>query len=281
MLKHRLITGPILIALLLGLVWLDETLAAGAHAPRGAVLFAIALVAAVAAALELDRVFAAHELRTRRWLTAAAAVTGLTLSFAVPASTGGVAAVAALASGMAGAFVAALLVFSHGRRVDGVVPAAGAVVFAFVYLGLLLGFLVAIRREHSAWTVVAVILTTKSCDIGAYFTGRAIGRRKLIPWLSPGKTWEGLVGGVLTSAVVAVAAVSLLPDLDASPLAAGLAGATFGLVGQLGDLAASLFKRGAGLKDSGRALPGLGGMLDVLDSPLMVAPVAFWLLHAA
>lgn len=282
MLKQRLVTGPILIAALLGLVWLDERTTGGTtDVPAGAILFAVAAVAAAIAALELDAVFAANGLRTRRALTAVAALSGLGLSFAVPTTTGAVPAVAALATGLVVVFVAALVTFSHGRRVDGVVPAAGAVVFAFVYLGLLLGFLVAIRREHSAWAVVAVVFTVKSCDIGAYFTGHAIGRHKMIPWLSPGKTWEGLAGGAVTSAIVAVVAVGLVPGVDAQWLAAAGAGVAFALVGQAGDLVASLLKRGAGLKDSGRVLPGLGGMLDVLDSPLLVAPVAFWLLHAA
>ncbi|MHC4589988.1 MAG: phosphatidate cytidylyltransferase, partial [Planctomycetota bacterium] len=120
--------------------------------------------------------------------------------------------------------------------------------------------LLALRRSHSAWIVVGVVVATKACDTGAYFTGRAVGRHKLIPWLSPGKTWEGLIGGVALATAVGLA----------------LAAAS-----RLGDLAVSLFKRGAGMKDSSTMLPGLGGVLDVLDSPLMVAPVAYWILTLA
>ena len=155
--------------------------------------------------------------------------------------------------------------------------------FAFVYLGLMFGFLLALRREHSAWVVAGVLLITKSCDIGAYFTGRSIGRHKLIPWLSPGKTWEGLFGGIVTAGLVAVGALWLyrrsfgVTGIGAMqwPYAA-LVGGLFALSGQAGDLLESVFKRDAGVKDSGQSLPGFGGVLDVLDSILLTAPVAFW-----
>ena len=75
-------------------------------------------------------------------------------------------------------FVASLLTFSRQQNVEGVVAAAGAVVFAMVYLGLMRGFLLALRREHSAWWIIGVICITKTSDTGAYFTGRAIGQRK-------------------------------------------------------------------------------------------------------
>ena len=140
--------------------------------------------------------------------------------------------------------------------------------------------------SDSAWWIVGVILITKSCDTGAYFTGRAIGRHKMIPWLSPGKTWEGLAGGVVLAVIVAAAMAAasraFLDEADHVPTWLGIVcGAVFALVGQCGDLTMSLFKRGAGIKDSSNVLPGLGGVLDVIDSPLMVAPVAFWVLELA
>jgi phosphatidate cytidylyltransferase len=261
------------------------------------VLFGLTLAIAPLAAFELSNIFRANGIATRTWLTTLATMTGLVLSYSIPTrvedSYGSVISlgtettttIAIISTGMMLVFVIALLTFSRHRNVAGVVAAAGAVVFAMVYLGFMLGFLLALRRSHSAWIVVGVVVVTKSCDTGAYFTGRAVGRHKLIPWLSPGKTWEGLVGGVVVAVLVGLglaAASRLLDEADHVPLYLGaLCGAVFAVVGQLGDLAVSLFKRGAGLKDSSKILPGLGGVLDVLDSPLMVAPVAYWMLTLA
>ncbi|MHC5003204.1 MAG: phosphatidate cytidylyltransferase [Planctomycetota bacterium] len=297
MLKYRLITGPLLIAALLFLVWLDDRVetvelsdamsrmfAGRDNPPGGLVIFILGLVVAPLAAKELSAIFRAQGIMTRTWLTAAAAMAGLVVSYSVPIGTDAVTAIAIVSTAMCGVFVASLLLFSRHRNVEGVVAAAGAVMFTMVYLGLMTGFLLALRRQHSAWWIVGVLLVTKSCDTGAYFTGRAIGRHKMIPWLSPGKTWEGLMGGVIlamiTGAVAAWASSQWLSPVDHVPVQVGvLAGIVFGLVGQFGDLTMSLLKRGAGIKDSSRLLPGLGGVLDVLDSPLMVAPVAFWLLE--
>jgi phosphatidate cytidylyltransferase len=292
-LKYRLITGPLLIALLLAIIvlddWLDTVKLAGfwqdlfngkEHPPRGLALFGLALVAAALGAWELCNICRLQGIATRPWLSAAAAMLGVSLSYSVPMATDAIPAIAVLSTGMIIVFVASLLTFSHGKNVQGVIAAAGSVMFAMVYLGLMMGFLLALRRSHSAWWI---ILTTKACDSGAYFTGRAIGKHKLIPWLSPGKTWEGLAGGVVaaTLAGVLLAWLSqrLLAPHDHVPLAYGAVwGVIFALMGQFGDLMKSLLKRGAGIKDSSSLLPGLGGVLDVLDSPLMVAPVAYWLI---
>jgi phosphatidate cytidylyltransferase len=142
---------------------------------------------------------------------------------------------------------------------------------------------VVLVKDYSGWVMLGVVLITKCYDIGAYFTGRFFGRHKLIPWLSPGKTWEGLAGGVAASALAGIAAAYLAAHTDTKLLPitwwqGSLIGAVFGLIGQAGDLVASLLKRDAGLKDYSRALPGFGGIMDVADSPLLVAPVAYWLL---
>ncbi len=297
MLKYRLIFGPLLIALLLTVVvlddWLDTVVLSGfwrdlfrgrTHLPRGLALFGLSLIAVVLAARELSNIFLHQGIATRKTLTSVAAVLGVTLSYCIPNDTEAVTAIALLATGMTLVFVASILIFCQGRNVQGVVAAAGAVMFAMVYLGLLMGFFLAIRRYHSAWWVVGIILATKACDSGAYFTGRAIGRHKLIPWLSPGKTWEGLWGGLVWSAVsgliLAWLSQRFLGEQNHVPLVTGLWwGTVFGLVGVFGDLLKSVLKRSAGIKDSSSLLPGLGGVLDVLDSPLLVAPVAFWLIH--
>lgn len=295
MLKYRLITGPLLILLFVAIVVFDSYLdTVQLHGfwqkmfrgrddlPRGIPLFVFAVCVAVPmAAWELSNIFAAQGIATRRTLTAVAAMLGVVLSYSIPMDTAAIKAIAVVSTGMILVFVASLLIFSQHKNVQGVVAAAGAVMFAMVYLGLMMGFLLALRRFYSAWWIVGIVLATKMCDSGAYFTGRAIGRHKLIPWLSPGKTWEGLVGGLLaatlTGLLLAWLSQRFLNPLDQVPLQYGaLWGLIFGAVGVFGDLVKSLLKRGAGIKDSSSILPGLGGVLDVLDSPLMVAPVAYW-----
>jgi len=303
-LRYRLITGPLLILVLLALVtlddWVDSVQLHGfwkelfrdkEYAPRGLVMFVVTLGLAPLAARELSTIFRANEISTRTWLTTLAVMTGLVLSYSIPTQTAtspgteATTTIAIIATGMIAVFVLAILTFSHHRNAAGVIAAAGAVMFAMVYLGFMLGFLLALRRSHSAWIVVGVIAITKACDTGAYFTGRAVGRHRMIPWLSPGKTWEGLAGGIVTAVVVGIGlafASRLLKPPDHVPVKIGaVCGVIFAIVGQLGDLTMSLFKRGAGLKDSSTMLPGLGGLLDVLDSPLMVAPVAWWVLTIA
>jgi phosphatidate cytidylyltransferase len=124
------------------------------------------------------------------------------------------------------------------------------------------------------------IFVPKGCDIGAYFTGRLLGRHHMTPLLSPKKTWEGAAGGMVASVAIAIGINRLGPVL---PL--GLAGeigfgATVGAAGMLGDLAESLIKRDCQKKDASQAVPGFGGMLDVVDSVVFAAPVAYWWLKA-
>jgi phosphatidate cytidylyltransferase len=178
-----------------------------------------------------------------------------------------------------GTLLIGVLTQCRGKNTEGTMAAGAAAAFAFVYLGLMPGTLLAIRAEHTAWVLAAALLTTKSCDIGAYFTGRAIGKTKLIPWLSPGKTWEGLIGGVLFASLVSLASLTPLAGLHWAY--ALLVGAVLAVVGQAGDLLASMFKRDAAVKDSGSSIPGFGGVLDVIDSPLLAGPVAYWLLTIA
>jgi len=158
-------------------------------------------------------------------------------------------------------------------------------VLATLYLGGLAWFLMALRVKHagrhlfqgSTMILVMVLLVVKATDIGAFFGGRAIGRHKLIPWLSPGKTWEGLICGVLFSALVGalLARYIGLPDFRLTWWKGLIFGAVLGGIGQAGDLLESLMKRDAEVKDSGALVPGFGGILDIIDSPLLAAPFAY------
>jgi phosphatidate cytidylyltransferase len=297
-LKHRLVTGPILIASLLGLAWLDEFLdglespwepLAGPEGgdgtlPPGIVVLVVSAVVSVLASRELGAMLWAKGVEVSRRVMSIAAVGGLLLIALMPTGQDSVFGLALVSTAAGVALFGSLAYSSRKRTLEGVVAAAGGTLLAFVYLGLMLGMLLAIRRDHSVWLVVWALLTVKSCDIGAFFTGRAVGRHKMIPWLSPGKTWEGFAGGVVMAGLVGGAGLSLVApavgtDLDPlGGLAVGgaVAGALFGAMGQVGDLVASMFKRDAGVKDSGRLAPGMGGVLDVIDSAVFVAPLAFW-----
>jgi phosphatidate cytidylyltransferase len=127
-------------------------------------------------------------------------------------------------------------------------------------------------RSVNPWYLVILLLLTSGADIGAYFAGRAFGKHKLAPQVSPGKTWEGVVGGVALVAVIAAIAGHWLPVPTwlFILICIGVA-----LLSVVGDLSESLFKRQAGLKDSGTFFPGHGGVLDRVDSVTAAAPL-YW-----
>lgn len=167
-------------------------------------------------------------------------------------------------------------------------PAAALTLLGVLYLWFLPSFLVRIRhlggREWlsvGTGLLVATVAVCKIGDMAAYLVGRRWGRTRLAPRISPGKSVEGSAAGLAASAAAALAlgAAGLLPSLGAALAAAfGLAA---GLAGQCGDLVESLLKRSAGLKDSGRLMPGYGGCLDVVDSLVLCAPVAYLFLGLA
>lgn len=302
--RQRLLLGPVLILCVIAGLWLDQIVdglalsegwggvsrrmgGSGETAPPGAVLLPIMLVLSVLAAREMAGIFKSKGLLASKRMHSIAAIAGLLVSSLVPSGVDGVTAVAVVASAAVAVLVSALLYHSRHASYQGIVAAAGGVALSFVYLGLAFGFILAIRREHSAWTLLYLLTLVKGCDSGAYFVGTAVGKRKLIPWLSPGKTWEGLVGGAVTAAVLGALGALALGTLDTgpqglrlSPTLGALLGGVLGVLGQVGDLLISLLKRDARKKDSGEVLPGFGGVLDILDSPLLAAPAAFWLLAA-
>ncbi len=176
---------------------------------------------------------------------------------------------------------------------SGTIQRTSAAVFVSMYVGLPMALLVALRSLHSgSWGLAALITmvaVTKSADSGAYFVGKLIGKHKLIPRLSPGKTWEGLIGGVIAATIVAFVCLTwLIPSAEAATVSglarpiwgALLLGPALALAGLLGDLAESLVKRDCGAKDSGTLLPGLGGVWDVTDS-LIAAVMPAYLCFAA
>ena len=148
----------------------------------------------------------------------------------------------------------------------------GLSVLGVVYPGLLISSLMRLRQlDRGEWWVILTLTITWLNDTGAYFAGRAFGRRKLYPRISPSKTWEGAAGGTLGSVLGALIVQHFwIPQL--SPWGAALIGAGAAILGPIGDLSESMLKRAFGAKDSGRLLPGHGGILDRIDSLLFNGP---------
>jgi phosphatidate cytidylyltransferase len=162
------------------------------------------------------------------------------------------------------------------------------------YIGVLLGVVSQLRWVAGAdagyLVIGSLLVVTKGGDVGAYFLGRLFGKRKLVPHLSPGKTWAGAVGALLGSAGSAVgwlyfATPLFTPHLEKTWTAphwavSAVYGLILGVTGLIGDLCESLIKRDVGKKDSAHLLPGFGGLLDLIDSVLYAGPVAYVLWKA-
>lgn len=151
---------------------------------------------------------------------------------------------------------------------------ASTSLFAVLYIGLPLGALAALRAEMGPAAVLLLLLTVAISDTSQYYGGRLMGRRALAPTISPKKTVEGAVIGVIAG-TLSLAAMGpwVLPTLPTSVLA--LLGATLTTLGIAGDLFESALKRGAGVKDASRLIPGHGGMLDRIDGLLFAAPMFY------
>jgi phosphatidate cytidylyltransferase len=184
---------------------------------------------------------------------------------------------------------AALLVWgmalSTGVRASDALSTKVILFMAPVYVGLPLGMLVWVRLVHGGEALLLPIVIVAASDTAQYYTGRAIGRRKLAPRISPSKTIEGAVGGLVAAAIVATfLAPRWLGPADtatglASPLVGAAVGVTLALAGMAGDLFESFLKRRAGVKDSSSVIPGHGGVLDRVDSHLFAAPLYYLMLR--
>ncbi len=175
----------------------------------------------------------------------------------------------------AGWLVACVIVVGYPRsasllRLPGVIPGIGLLVLTGAWLGL-----VSLRAQpdSGAWLIIWLFVVVWAADIGAYFVGRSYGRRKLALAVSPGKTWEGALGGLACSVLLATGLIWVVPALQLfsvqgwALLALGL-----GVLSVFGDLFESVLKRETGAKDSGGLLPGHGGLLDRIDALVAVLP---------
>lgn len=155
-----------------------------------------------------------------------------------------------------------------------------AALFGIFYVSWCFSFLIRLRFLDGAglpdgrWLVAYLLLVTKGGDVGAYAVGSLLGRHTLLSRISPSKSWEGSAGGLLFSLAAGWLMRPVFPHV--APIHLVLLAGFLGVLGQLGDLSESLIKRDCQLKDSGRLLPGMGGMLDVIDSLLFTAPICYF-----
>lgn len=187
--------------------------------------------------------------------------------------------------------ILACLAFQLTRRdIASAITGSAATLMGVVYVGWLLSHFILMRNwpepepgvDLGFFLVILTIATTFLADTGAYFAGRAWGRRKMLPRISPGKTWEGALGGVVVGSA-GLLATKLVFDRWIFPTQfpwyhALILGPLLVVVSICGDLAESMLKRDAGVKDSGAIIPGHGGILDRLDSILFTVPTAYYYL---
>ncbi len=298
MLRWRLILGTLFIAALVGLCWLDYR-----ATPPGVFLLPVAVALSLLGTGELLAMFRKRGQEPLPWVVYSGTLIAVLTAAApglLPSNRLGGSVVGEL-GWLAVGLTAGLLLAVVGElsRFESSGPPTANLAhscFAIMYIGGLMGFMVQLRLwggpagNDGRWgmlALVSLVATVKMSDTGQFWVGRRFGRRKLAPVISPGKTWEGAAGGVIVAIVTAwivftwgARGIVGKSALGTAPVAICLFGVTVAVAGILGDLAESMLKRDAGVKDSSSWLPGFGGVLDVLDSLLGAAPVAylFWAL---
>jgi len=260
-LLSRLLIAVVLLPLVIGLVYLG-----------GWWLFALALVGGLLALHELYVM--ARELRPL--------VLGGYLGFVTTLLGLQLGGVEWMLGGLLATFVLAFVVYGLGGVRQSATMSFGITVLGVAWVGAGIGCLLLVRDipEFGFWAVMAVLFTVFAADTGAFFVGRTLGRHRMAPAISPNKSWEGFVGGVV--AAIGMAFVILYKDRDEfltipESLVLGL---VIALAAVLGDLFESAVKRDLDVKDSGRVLGGHGGMLDRLDSLLWAGPAAYFAILA-
>jgi phosphatidate cytidylyltransferase len=281
--------APVMIGLIVGICWLDS------RDNEARYLLALALVLGTRCVWELVQLLRARSLQPDLATTMACSLAVIAAtwmsrwcssSHPLPFSELAGPMFAYVASVLALFFVACMRYREPGKNLTNL----GSELIVVTYVGLLLSFVVQLRWPGKVnWSYLplgSLIVATKCGDIGAYTLGRLFGKKKMVPLLSPGKTWMGAWGAVLGATAGSVAWFQFGSQMFAKPGQApcewywsALLGAILGVVGLIGDLAESLIKRDVGAKDAPALIPGFGGLLDVLDSILYAGPVAYilWL----
>lgn len=281
MLKYRLIFGTLIAIAFTSLIildgWMDGSLTASTpdKPVQGTIFFILIAMLIIPAQLELSKLAAAKNLKIFIPVTIIASILFagawywpqlLNISPEIYLS-------------FLSVFVLlALFLYQYlSCGTSAVLANCGVNYFVIGYLGLLSSFCIAIRIDFGPWHLLMFASVIKFADIGAYAIGSVFGKHKFAPNISPGKTWEGMAGAVAAAIIVAFI-FSHFCGIMPWP-AAVIFGLCFAFIGQLGDLAESMIKRDAQQKDSTNpdsfGIPGFGGILDVIDSPLVAAPFAY------
>ena len=266
----RLTFSPVAFAAVLALLWWHQRL--GSSAPTDVALAVLAGAAATEVALMLGRALGPASLVVPIAFSAALAGLGLV----IPDDPAGRGTARALL--LAAAVLAAFLPHLRAPR-EGDLERLLATLFPVVYVGLLLGLLRELGDGPAgAGRIALVVVASKMSDAGGWLVGTTIGRHRMLPSVSPGKTWEGTLGGLAFAAATAAGWVALLgpvPGLAGTPAAAAAFGVVVGAASIVAGLTHSALKRRCGVKHASALLPGVGGVLDVVDSLLLASPVAW------
>jgi len=278
MLRHRLVFGILILTIFSSVVffggWLDGSLTAtnsDDKPVRATALVILAVLIIIAAQCEFAKLAAAKGLKIFTSLSAVcSSLFCLSWFFKqfidLPAHL--------YTAFLCGFVLMALLLYQYFRYgTAGVLANCGVNFFSIIYLGVLGGFSIAIYIDFGLWAFLMFIFVIKSADIGAYVFGRGFGTHRFSPKLSPGKTWEGMAGAVIAAMIVAVLFACGFDIMNF--WLAVFFGFCFAFIGQFGDLAESMMKRDAEQKDSSDKIPGFGGILDIIDSPLLASPFAY------
>ncbi|MHC4105274.1 MAG: phosphatidate cytidylyltransferase [Planctomycetota bacterium] len=283
MLRYRLFFGTLMTVLFTAVVifdgWLDGSLTASAadDKPVQATVFCVLIgLLAIPSQLELSRLAAAKNLKIFVPFSIVASILFATCWYwqqliEIPPEI-------YLVFLLVFVLLALLLYQYISYGTSAVLANCGANYFSILYLGLLSSFCMAIRIEFGPWLLLMFVFVIKSSDIGAYAIGTLFGKHKFSPKISPSKTWEGMAGAVAMAMIVAVLVAVIAAIYDIIIMAWWLAavfGFCFAFIGQIGDLVESMMKRDAEQKDSANNVPGFGGILDIIDSPLVAAPFAY------
>ena len=265
----RLATSVVYAAVILGAIWFGEHGPLGRYEP-----LVLGVVMGIFAGFAAAEFYALSRREARLPNDTFGVVAAVTMP--VFAALWGMAGLTAVVTGLIAASLVWHVAFVRVRTAD-----TALTVFGAVYTGFMLAYLVLILRVFSSGMIlaVAVVFSVWANDSLAYLVGSTFGRHKMTPRISPKKSWEGFIAGILGSMAVWFVLALGFPEAGVGvPLSLSV-GSVVGFAVFVGDLFESRMKREAGVKDSGNLLPGHGGFLDRLDSLILVCLVAYWILY--